>query len=166
MRTEDILQALRRIMRAADRRSKQLEREFRLTVPQLLVLRLLKERGELSVGEIASGIRLSQATITSILQRLLARGFVSKKRSETDRRRINVRLTERGRAELEAAPSPLQSTFVERCEALEDWERSLLTASVQRIAALMDAEEDVAPILDSGEFEQTGSAGRQAPDGA
>ncbi|MGI3027158.1 MarR family transcriptional regulator, partial [Vibrio cholerae] len=52
---------------------------------------------------------------------------------------------------LAEAPQPLQEDFVERFCQLEDWEQSLLLSSVQRLSAMMNAENiDVAPMLEIG----------------
>ena len=68
---------------------------------------------------------------------------------------IDVVITERGRKNLADAPEPLQEGFLKRFEALEMWEKTLLVSSVQRLAAMMNAESlDVAPILEVGDLSQ------------
>jgi hypothetical protein len=53
----------------------------------------------------------------------------------------------------------LQDRFASRFEELEDWEQSQLLASLQRIAAMMDAGElDAAPVLSSGSVRATPEA--------
>jgi hypothetical protein len=54
---------------------------------------------------------------------------------------------------LRSAPSLLQEEFVARFEQLEGWEQKMLTAAVERIAAIMDAEAvDASPILQVGDI--------------
>jgi len=157
----DVLVALRRIMRAADLYSQRLRRSGGLTTPQLLVLQAAERLGELGVGRIAQEVRLSQATVTTIVDRLEARGLLVRDRSAADRRRVQLRLTEAGSATLEGAPPPLQQEFLQRFSALPQWEQSMIAAALQRTAALMDAEElDASPMLLTGEITQDATGAR------
>ena len=62
-----------------------------------------------------------------------------------------VELTRRGSGLLEAAPSLLQDRFRHELAKLEQWERTLLLASLQRIAAMMEAEQiEAVPVLSTG----------------
>ena len=49
---------------------------------------------------------------------------------------------------LEVAPTPLQDVFSNRFAVLEDWEKSMIVAALQRVATMMNAEEiDASPVL-------------------
>jgi DNA-binding MarR family transcriptional regulator len=156
MPSRDILIALRRIMRAIDLHSKRLERRAGLTVPQILLLQALDEAGSLPVSELARRVSLSQATVTSILDRLERKGLLARSRGAQDRRMVLVALTPDGRERMQHLPGLLQEDFVSRFDRLETWEQSMLTAAVQRIASILDAEEvDASPILQVGEIEDS-----------
>ena len=153
MSSSEILVALRRIMRAIDLHSKKLEKQAGLTVPQLLVMENLHDADELSVGELARRVSLSQGTVTSIVKRLEKKGLVEKHRPDNDRRKVLIKLTRAGQDELDGSPELLQTEFMNRFETLEPWEKKMLTASVERIAAILDAEKvDASPILQSGDI--------------
>lgn len=153
MASTDILIALRRIMRAIDLHSKKLEHSAGLTVPQILILQTVADAGQLGVSQIARRVSLSQATVTSVVDRLVRKNLVTRKRSEKDRRVVSVALTGHGEAQLEDAPGLLQEEFVNRFGTLEPWEQKMLTAAVERIASLMDAETvDASPILQTGDI--------------
>jgi DNA-binding MarR family transcriptional regulator len=150
---DEILVALRRITRAIDLQSKRLVKATGLTAPQLVVIDTLHKQGELSPSAIARAVSLSQATITSILDRLVQAGLVERIRSETDKRVVLARLTEKGETASNNSPELLQAGFMRSFRTLQPWEQNMLIASLQRIAELMDAEElDAAPFLDSGEI--------------
>ena len=152
---DEILVALRRITRAIDLQSKRLVKATGLTAPQLVVIDTLKKGGEMSPSAIARKVSLSQATITSILDRLTAAGLVERIRSDTDKRVVLATLTPRGREAGENAPELLQAGFMRSFRELQPWEQNMLIASLQRIAELMDAEDlDASPFLDSGEIGQ------------
>ena len=95
---------------------------------------------------------LSLATVTTILNRLERNGLVNRVRSSVDRRRVIVTLTEAGQALQGSAPKPLQDSFVDRFSRLASWEQHSIVASLERVAAMMDADDlDAAPLLASGE---------------
>lgn len=94
---------------------------------------------------------MSQATATTILDRLERNGYVQRIRSNTDKRKVHAHLTEAGKALLAKAPQPLQESFVDQFRQLAEWEQSLLLSSVQRLSSMMNAENiDVAPMLEIG----------------
>ncbi|MCP3429224.1 MarR family winged helix-turn-helix transcriptional regulator [Opacimonas viscosa] len=155
LKDEELLVALRKVIRAIDMRSKQLSREVGLTGPQLIVLQEVGKRPGVMVKQIAESINLSPATVTSILDRMEARTLISRIRSTEDKRRVGVFLTESGQEALDKAPLPLQEHFVNRFSALEEWEKSQMVATMQRIATMMDAEKlDAAPLLEVGNLDK------------
>ncbi|WP_417485780.1 MarR family winged helix-turn-helix transcriptional regulator [Maricaulis sp.] len=152
---DEILVSLRRITRAIDLQSKRLVKATGLTAPQLVVIDTLRKRGDLSPSAIARAVSLSQATITSILDRLTQAGLVERVKSDTDKRVVMAHLTETGIAAGETAPELLQAGFLRSFRELQPWEQNMLIASLQRIAELMDAENlDASPFLDTGEITQ------------
>ncbi len=151
---EELLVALRKVIRAIDMRSRQLNKDVGLTGPQLLVLQEVGKNPGVMVKQIAQSINLSPATITSILDRMEARALVNRVRSNEDKRKVGVFLSETGQAALAAAPLPLQEHFLNRFNSLEEWEKSLMVSTMQRIATMMDAAEiDAAPVLEVGRLD-------------
>lgn len=106
-----LLKALRRIARAVDVHSRQIDRQVGLTVPQLVVLTIVQETGEVTGRAISERADLSHATVVGILDKLEFKGLIERYRSLTDRRIVHVRLTERGLAILRAAPPALGRRF-------------------------------------------------------
>ncbi len=157
-RSDEVLVSLRRIIRATDMHSRYLAKTTGLTTPQMLLLQCIRDKGELTIGELANQVSLSQATVTTILDRLERRNFVYRKRSEQDKRKVHAFLTEDGVAILRASPVPLQEKFAQQFSALPDWEQSMILSSLQRIATLMDAQHiDASPVLDVGALDRSSS---------
>lgn len=153
---EEVLVALRRVIRATDLHSRRLVKIANVTGPQLLLLQTLANNGDITISELARDMSLSQATVTTILDRLERRELVSRVRSETDRRKVYPRLTEHGRQILASAPMALQDNFVRKFGGLEEWEQSMIIASLQRIAEMMDAKDiDASPFLDVGALDRS-----------
>lgn len=145
------LRALRRVLRATEIGSRQLATATGLTPSQLLVLREIDTRGSATPGAIAHALQFSQATITSIVDRLESLGFVQRQRGEKDKRQFHLSVLPGGKAAIADAPDPLQMTFTDRFVALPPWEQAMILAAVERLATLMNAQNiDAAPLLDSG----------------
>ena len=150
---DEVLVALRRVIRATDIHSKRLAKTTGLTAPQILLLQTIRDKGEMTIGELAEGMSLSQATVTTILDRLEKRELVYRRRSTKDKRKVHAHLTEKALGTLKEAPTPLQEQFAKRFASLDEWERSMIIASLQRVARMMDAEGiDASPVLDLGDL--------------
>lgn len=145
---EQIVVALRRIVRAIGIHSQRLAEEYGITVPQLLTLQEAARIGKATPSVLGREIHISRSTMTGILGRLEKRGLISRVHDTSDRRRMIVKVTEEGSALLQRSPSLLQEKFHRELSALEKWEHTTLLAALQRIAAMMDVEElPASPIL-------------------
>ncbi len=149
---DKVLVALRQIIRAIDLHSKKLERESGMTGPQLLVMQSIAQAEPVTAGEIAREVNLSQATVTSILDRLERKAYLRRERSKQDKRKVFLYLTEAGGQVLEKAPTLMQENFIRSFSHLEDWEQNLILSSLQRVAEMMQAGKlEAAPLLDSSD---------------
>ncbi|QDS87565.1 HTH-type transcriptional repressor NicR [Rosistilla ulvae] len=150
---DQIVAAIRQIIRAVDLHSRQLVNGHGMTGPQLAVLQEAERLGPVSPSALSRAVHLSQATVTGILQRLERRGLIQREQCVADRRSVLVQTTPVGQQLLTASPSLLQDRFRDSLSALEDWERLQILSTLQRVAALMDAEHiDAAPHLTSGDI--------------
>ena len=68
-----------------------------LTYPQYLVMMVLWEKDGQPVNDIAKKLYLETNTVTPLLKRMEAEGFVERSRSKADARQVIVSLTEKGR---------------------------------------------------------------------
>lgn len=152
-RTDQSLIAIRRIFRATELYGRELARAAGLTAVQIRVLQIVEENGHATSKEISRRMGVAQATMTSLIDRLAAKGMVERRRSEADRRQTNIFITEAGQAAVKKAPDPLQQRYVKQFAALEEWEQAMIVAALERVASMLDAEEiDASPVLDVGEF--------------
>jgi DNA-binding MarR family transcriptional regulator len=135
-------------MRAVDIHSKKLERNYRLTGPQLIVLNEIIKNNQMPIGRLAKTVNLSNATITGIVDRLEKRGLLKRIRSADDRRQVLIQATETGQSTFRSAPPPLQEQFITRFGGLPLKEQNAILHALERTAAMMNAEDlDVGPIL-------------------
>ncbi|MEX2132473.1 MAG: MarR family transcriptional regulator [Pseudohongiellaceae bacterium] len=139
-KTDEVIVALRRVIRAIELHSRALVSSHGMTGPQAAVLRALTAK-PITAGALAKDVNLSQGTVTDILNRLEHKGLLTRQRDSGDRRRVIVQLTDKAQDLLRSAPPLLQESFSRRFNQLADWEQSLLLTSLQRIAHMMDADE-------------------------
>lgn len=110
-----------------------------LTYPQYLVMLVLWERGTLTVKELSRALHLDSGTLSPLLRRLEGAGLLTRERSSTDERVVEVSATPKGdelRARAEAVPERIlcaaglsQDRVRELRETLGLLTRSVETAS-------------------------------------
>lgn len=71
-----------------------------ISVPVWRVLSTLSDRASLSIGELAGIVLLKQPTLSKILDRMLTADLVTRTPATDDRRRVNVAITDKGRAQI------------------------------------------------------------------
>jgi DNA-binding MarR family transcriptional regulator len=105
-----------------------------LTHPQYLVMLALWENEPLSVRRLAGLLALEPATISPLVKRLEALGYVVRRRSSADERVMEIRLTERGR-ELRSYAETIPATMMQRLGMSVDELRALHRTMTSVIAA-------------------------------
>lgn len=77
--------------------------KLNLTYPQYLVMLALWEKDKVTVNELGEKLFLDSGTLTPLLKRMEAIGYVLRARSKEDERRVLISLTDIGRALREEA---------------------------------------------------------------
>ncbi|MDH5561377.1 MAG: MarR family winged helix-turn-helix transcriptional regulator [Deltaproteobacteria bacterium] len=150
-----ILQSLRRIIRAVDQHSKRLASEVSLTSPQLVCLLAIEELAPVGQKTLSEKVYLSPSTLVGILDRLQAKGLITRERSKIDRRAQVICLTPQGHDIIARAPSPLQDKLVNALYNLTELEQSTICLSLERIVELMEVQDiDASPLLDTGKLDE------------
>ena len=90
--------ALYAASRAVTARYRPMLEELGLTYPQYLVMMLLWEQDNQTVGQLGSRLALDSGTLSPLLKRLTAAGLVSRHRRVEDERSVSIALTDAGRA--------------------------------------------------------------------
>lgn len=107
-----------------------------LTYPQYLVLALLWNEGEQTVGALGDAMQLDSGTLSPLVRRMEQADLVTKARSASDERVVTVRLTERGhglRADLATVPAKI----AEFSGIRDDEHRRRLIAELHELTALL-----------------------------
>jgi len=154
--SQKALVLLRQIIRSTDMQDKEISRMTGLTLPQLIVMQTLRELGQTTPGELAKEVVLTQATVTSILDRLEKKELVIRERGFEDKRKVWVSLTQAGTELMKGAPATRQDIFVRNFEDMQPWEQSMIVASLERVSYMLNAQHlDAAPVLDIGQLDRS-----------
>ncbi len=119
-------------------RGRELHRPGELSDAQFSLLFSLRDREQMSAGELAIAADLRPASVTEMLDGLAHHGLVERSRSDRDRRVVLTSLTERGRALVEERQARFQPRF--RAAMAEFSEEQLLVAAtvLDRLAGMFD----------------------------
>jgi DNA-binding MarR family transcriptional regulator len=90
--------ALYAASRAVTARYRPMLEAIGLTYPQYLVMMLLWEQDNQTVGQLGSRLALDSGTLSPLLKRLTAAGLVTRHRRVEDERSVSIALTDAGRA--------------------------------------------------------------------
>lgn len=104
-----------------------------LTYPQYLVLMVLWEDRDVTVGDLATRLRLDHGTLTPLLRRMEDAGLVTRGRRAGDERVVEIGLTSRG--ERLRAEAPRLSCLAREATGLDEAQ----IASLQTTLKLMNA---------------------------
>ena len=116
----------------------QYEQRYDISVAEWRVLVHLTQQTEISVRDIFTRVDMDRARVTRAVQRLAARGYVSKLVNQDDRRLVKLALTTSGTA-LASELSALAAGFeAEIMAALPDGSRNQLMAQFDLIEAAVD----------------------------
>jgi DNA-binding MarR family transcriptional regulator len=108
--------------------------ELGLTYPQYLVMVTLWEEDSQTVGGIGDKLFLESSTLTPLLKRLEANGYIRRERSREDERQVLIRLTPEG-AKLKERASLIPACILDATEGTP----AGLTRLKDEIVALRDA---------------------------
>jgi MarR family transcriptional regulator, organic hydroperoxide resistance regulator len=112
-------------------------KDLGLTYPQYLVMLVLWEHGDLPVKQIGEYLRLDSGTLSPLLKRLEATGYVQRVRSTEDERSVTIRLTEAGSALRDRAVC-VPRGIIEATD-LSAAEAATLQALLARVTGALDA---------------------------
>lgn len=128
------------------RRSSHPVRRAEMTPEQYWLLRLLRRKGMLSIGELADALGITGSSVTTACKRLEKVGLVRRERQSDDERMVRVLLTEQGNEQIEVWQQRRRAFLQTLLTPLDQEQQTLLQDLLERI--LHEAEQNVdAPLL-------------------
>ncbi|EAR60187.1 MarR family winged helix-turn-helix transcriptional regulator [Neptuniibacter caesariensis] len=154
-KSQDALVLLRQIIRSTDMQEKEISRLTGLTLAQLMTMQALRQIAPVTTGELAKEVTLTQATVTSILDRLEKKELITRERGLNDKRKVWISLSTNGLELMKGAPTTQQDMFTRRFDDMQDWEQSMIISALERVSFMLDAQHlDAAPMLDIGQIDR------------
>ncbi len=135
---KDIVESIRRLVRAEYLDSQKMSKQFGLTGPQSLVLRLLIKKGALSSADLSRQMYVTPSNITGIIDRLEKKGLVERIRQQGDRRVALITLTQSGQKLGKTIPDPIEKKIVNQLSDLEPEHLQILAMAMNQILNLID----------------------------
>ena len=87
---------------------------------QMLILRLLEKKRELSLSEISGALQVSSPTVIPWIDKLVAMGYVGRDRSRSDRRFIRIRISDLGAENLAVHRTKMREIVKNTLSALSE----------------------------------------------
>jgi DNA-binding MarR family transcriptional regulator len=134
---QSVLDSIRRIVQALRESSRQAERQVGLTGAQLFVMEVLTQQSNLSINEVAERTHTHQSSVSTVVQRLVDRGFVQRERATGDARRQQLALTPEGQGLLHDTPDLAQYRLIRAVESLAPDKRKLLVTILGEVVGAM-----------------------------
>src|SRR3954453_21707196 len=135
--TREVLDAIRRIVRALRESSRATERSVGIGAAQLFVLQRLAAAPGLSLNELAARTFTHQSSVSVVVSRLVERGLLTRTRGGEDGRRISIAATPAGRALLARAPAAAQERLLAGLALMGGRARRDLAGLLGRLVDLM-----------------------------
>ena len=137
--TLEIVQGLRRIVKALHTYSQDVRTAYGLTGPQLWALKTLQRDGRMSTGRLAAALAVHQSSASILLDRLDKRGLIRRIRGRLDHRFVDIELTKRGAALATDAPEAAQGRLLHALEGMAPGEVRKIRHAVDRLVQAMEA---------------------------
>ena len=93
-RIQEMLTLVKRIMSVVKQNFESDFKKMGVTQSQILVMRVLNLRGDMKVSDISKELDLSNSTVSGIIDRLVEKKIVQRKRSDEDRRIVMISLAD------------------------------------------------------------------------
>lgn len=150
MDTTEILIKIRKIVRSIDIESKKIQKEYGVSIPQVLCLSYLHESPnyQSTQAEIKNFLNLNSSTVSGIINRLENKGLVARLPKSGDKRVVNIALTSAGDTLLSSVPSLLHEQLSEKLQKLDDSVLKKVEASLNTLVALLEIEQvEASPLI-------------------
>jgi len=144
-----ILINIRKILRSVNLESKRIQKEFGLSIPQLLTLNYLNSCTDYKAtnSELAKYLNLNSSTLTGIISRLEKKGWVAKIPNQKDRRVTYIVLTAEGMKLLKNAPQLMHQRLSKKLEKLSVSKYEELERAFDLLVEFMEIEDIEASAL-------------------
>lgn len=150
MDTLEILISIRKIVRSINLESKKIEKDFDISIPQLLCLTHLSQftSYQTTVSNLKTLLSLNSSTVTGIVNRLEKKGLVARLPKQGDKRVTYVALTASGLKLVDSSPSVLHNQLTTKIHSLPPETQEMIGNSLKLIISALNINDlDASPII-------------------
>lgn len=139
---EETVNNLRRLFQVVNEQSKTTASDTGLTGSQLWALKALYEEvgKQTTVSALADRICLNSSTVVRLLDGLEQRAFVQRERAMSDRRRVYVRLTEKGCRLIRESPEVGQTILSNSLNTLSENKLQAIASGLNQLITIIDSQ--------------------------
>jgi DNA-binding MarR family transcriptional regulator len=139
-----VLKQFRLIYGSVRQHFQQIEETCGVSGSQLWMLHELHEAPGIGVSDLAHRLSIHQTTCSQLVEKLVARGYVVKTRSELDQRRVGLATTKRAAKVLKNAPGPAEGLIPEALLGLSEATLHSLAANLGQLIDGLDLQDEEA----------------------
>lgn len=150
MEYKQIIIKIRRIVRSINLESKKVQKDYGVSIPQILCLEYLKNAPNYQATQksIRDHMKLNSSTITGIISRLEKKGMLARLPKSGDRRVTTITLTSIGDELLKQTPDLLQQRLAVKLKKVSEEELEKISASLEFLVEMLEIEDvDASPLL-------------------
>ncbi|WP_026475446.1 MarR family winged helix-turn-helix transcriptional regulator [Alkaliflexus imshenetskii] len=135
-----ILIKIRRIVRSINLESKKVQKDFGVSIPQILCLEFLKSAPnyQATQRDIRDHLNLNSSTVTGIIGRLEKNGLLARLPKSGDKRVTNITLTSAGDELLKRTPDLLQQRLAAKLKRLSEDELLKMSGALQLLTDMLE----------------------------
>ena len=140
MEISDILIQIRKIVRSINLESKKIQKEYGVSIPQVLCLHFLRNAPNFQAtqSEVRKFLNLNSSTTSGIIGRLEKKGLVARLPKKGDKRVVNIALTSAGDEVILRMPPLLHEQLTDKLKSLNPDELELIEKSLDALVRLLD----------------------------
>lgn len=146
----DILVGIRKIIRVVNIENKQIEKQYGVSIPQLLCMNFLNKQKDhtSNSSSIKQYLNLNASTVTGIVDRLEKKGYIAKLPKIGDRRVSRITLTKKGADLVQQFPPLMHERLAEKLQELPLNKLNEIQTTISFLTKIMGAENiDASPVI-------------------
>ena len=146
----EILIKIRKIVRSVNLESKKIQKEYGVSIPQILALEYLNraDNYQATQRQLREYLNLNSSTVTGIINRLEKKGFIARLPKRDDKRTTHIVMTSKGSNLLKKTPSLLHEKLTKKLEHVSDDHTSDINEALNLIIHYLGIDDvDASPVI-------------------
>lgn len=146
----EVIIKIRQIVRSINLESKKIQKEYGVSIPQVLCLNYIRESQNFQTTQknIRNYLNLNASTVTGIINRLEKKGYIARLPKLGDRRITSITLTGAGQKLLDSLPPLMQEQLIQKINELPPEKVDNINYGLDELINLLNIKGmDASPVL-------------------